>query len=360
MAQDDRSYMQRAHNLAAQALLLSDPNPRVGCVLVRDGEIVGEGWTQPVGDNHAEIEALEKAGARARGACAYITLSPCVSQGRSGSCTDALVEAGVAEVVYAVSDPGQQHPCEEILAQRGIQVRCDAFETDWRAHNPGYFARYERGTPWLRVKSAMSLDARVALDDGRSQWISGERSREEVQLWRARSSAILTGVGTVLADNPQLNVRPCAAFGDDTDRICARQPLRVVLDSRLRTPPGAKILDGGGALLVCTQSDQRDDAEVLCLANSQGGVDLPALLADLGRRGCNEVQVEAGPTLVTALLQADLVDEWVIYVAPMVLGLQAQAIVNWVQPETIDKAQRLRLQSCDKVGEDARLILHRK
>ena len=364
--------MARALRLAERGLHTTMPNPRVGCVIVRAGEVVGEGWHERAGEPHAEIHALRQAGDRARGATAYVSLEPCSHHGRTPPCANALIDAGVTRVVAALRDPNPQVSGRglELLTLAGIQVQVGLLETEARELNLGFVARMTRSRSWLRLKTAASLDGKTALENGESKWITGEPARADVQRWRARSCAILTGVGTVLADDPRMNVR---------EMDIGRQPLKVIVDSHLSTPPGAKILpspaSGGGArgegkltpgpvLIACSQADptrraalEAAGAEILELPGADGRVDLAALLGELARRGVNEIHGEAGATLNGALLQAGLVDEWLAYVAPLVMGHQARGLFDL--PALADMAGRrgFKLLDAARVGEDLRLRL---
>lgn len=352
----DQAFMQRALLLAAQGLFTTTPNPRVGCVIVKDDQIVGEGWHARAGEPHAEVHALRAAGERARGATAYVTLEPCSHYGRTPPCADALIAAGVARVVAAMQDPNPQVAGNGLrrLKEAGIQVESGLLEGAAQELNIGFISRMTRGRPWLRIKTGCSLDGRTALMDGQSQWITSPESRADVQKLRARSCAILTGIGTLLADDPQLTVR-------EVD--IGRQPLRVVVDSRLRTPPAAKILQTPGVLIVgaVDQPAQRSalemaGAEVICLSDSYGRVDLAALLAELGRRGCNEVMVESGAVLSGALAQAGLVDEWVIYQAPVLIGDPARGVANLGLAVLTDKLCPVRVEK-EAIGPDLKWML---
>ncbi len=351
----DHQYMARALRLAERGLWTTSPNPRVGCVIVGDGEVVGEGWHQRAGQPHAEVHALAAAGRRARGATAYVTLEPCSHHGRTPPCAEALIAAGVGRVVAAMRDPNPQVAGQGLrkLEQAGIRVQSGLLAEQARELNIGFAARMTRGRPWLRVKTASSLDGKTALANGTSFWITGEAARRDVHRLRARSCAILTGIGTVLADDPRMDVREVET---------RRQPLRIVLDSGLRTPPAAKILAGGGTLVVgATDSLERvvrlEDAgaEVLLLPDGAGRVDLQGLLRELATREINEVMVEAGCTLNGALLQAGLVDELVMYTAPVLLGDRARGL--FALPELTGMSQRreLRLRDVTMVGRDIRL-----
>jgi diaminohydroxyphosphoribosylaminopyrimidine deaminase/5-amino-6-(5-phosphoribosylamino)uracil reductase len=355
----DARHMGRALMLARRGLYTTDPNPRVGCVLVRDGEVVGEGWHERAGEAHAEINALRAAGERARGATAYVSLEPCSHQGRTPPCADALVEAGVARVVAAMEDPNPRVSGSglERLRQAGIEVECPLMADEARRINPGYVSRMERQRPYLRVKLAVSLDGRTAMANGESKWITGESARRDVQRLRARSSAILTGVGTVVADDPSLNVR---AFD------IGRQPLRVIVDANLSTPTDARLLALEGETLIVTASEDADraeelvnaGAEVLCLSSGIHSVDLPALFAHLAAREVNEVLVEAGATTCGGLLGAGLVDEVIIYLAPHVMGHEGRGM--FFLPGLSDMSQRLQLTIAEvrAVGEDWRITAH--
>ncbi len=348
--------MARALRLAERGLYSTTPNPRVGCVLVRDGEVVGEGWHERAGEAHAEVHALRQAGDRARGATAYVTLEPCSHHGRTPPCANALIDAGVARVAAAMRDPNPEVSGRgiELLTLAGVRAEVGLMQAEARELNPGFVSRMTRGRPWVRLKTASSLDGATALTNGVSQWITGPAARADVQRWRARACAILTGVGTVLADDPRMDVR---------DLDIGRQPLRVILDSRLRTPPAARILNGG-ALIVCQDAGDGPPralldagATVLELPGPDGRPDLALLLEELARRGVNELHVEAGATLNGALLQAGLVDEWLAYFAPSVLGRRARGLFDL--PALTDMAGRRGFQLAEAavVGADLRLRL---
>ncbi len=346
--------MTRALQLAARGLFTTQPNPRVGCVIVRDDEVVGEGWHQWAGQPHAEVLALRDAGENARGATAYVTLEPCAHTGRTPPCTAALIEAGVARVVIAATDPNPKAAGGAArLRGAGIDVDAGLLAAPARELNIGFFHRIERGRPWVRVKLAMSLDGRTALANGQSKWITGEAARADVQRWRARSAAILTGSGSVLADDPRLTVRLDEPFA---------APLRVVLDRHLRTPAAANVLDRSVPTVIVHADTTRPDArfdgvECLALRERDGGLDLAAVLDELAARDCNEVQVEAGPTLCGALFSAGLADELLLYVAPVLLGSDARPLLTL--PPIAAMADRLRLRLVDQqcLGEDLRLRL---
>lgn len=348
--------MAQALRLAERGLYSTSPNPRVGCVLVADGRIVGSGWHRRAGEAHAEVHALREAGKAARGATAYVTLEPCSHHGRTPPCADALISAGVARVVMAVADPNPQvaGAGSAKLRAAGIAVESGLMEAAARELNVGFFARMTRGTPWLRSKIAMSLDGRTALANGVSQWITGDAARHDVQHWRARSCAVLTGIATVLADDARLNVREIES---------ARQPLRVVLDSRLRVPPTARILEGGNVLIYTATHDsiktaalKKSGASVCVLPGGDGYVDLPAMMRDLAQRGCNEVLAEAGSTLNGALLRAGLVDELLLYVAPQLLGDGTRGVAQLGELGGLDQRVNLKWRDMRQVGDDLRIM----
>ena len=359
----DTQMMARALQLARRGQYSAMPNPHVGCVLVRDGLIIGEGFTCPAGGNHAEIEALQAAG-DAKGATAYVTLEPCSHQGKTGPCADALVKAGVARVVAAMSDPNPQVSGQGLdkLRAAGVAVECGLLESEARAVVPGFIARMTRGRGRVRAKLAMSLDGRTAMASGESQWITGPAARQDVQRLRAMSCAIVTGVGTVLADDCSLTVRPSElGLGPEAAQLAAkRQPLRVVLDSRLQTPPGAKVLDGRAPTLLChdsavavPESIRATPVECCALDRGESGLDLSGLMDHLAAQQCNEILVESGPRLAGALLQAGLLDELIVYMAPALLGNQARPLLELPLQHMSDKVQ-LSLKDVRKVGTDWR------
>ena len=348
--------MAQALRLAERGLYTS-PNPRVGCVLVRDGDVVGAAWHERAGEPHAEVLALRAAGAAAHGSTAYVTLEPCSHHGRTPPCADALIAAGVARAVVAVQDPNPKVAGEGIARLRaaGIGVECGLMESAARELNTGFFARMTRGTPWLRSKIAMSLDGRTALANGKSQWITGEAARLDVQHWRARSCAVLTGIATVLADDARLDVR---------DVETGRQPMRVVLDSELRMPLTMRILQGGNVLIYAAVRDtekiaalEKAGATVSVLPDGNGQVDLPAMLRDLAQRGCNELLLEAGSTLNGALLRAGLVDELLLYVAPQLLGDAARGMAQLGELTGLDQRIDLKWQDVRQIGNDMRITV---
>ncbi|WP_024325858.1 bifunctional diaminohydroxyphosphoribosylaminopyrimidine deaminase/5-amino-6-(5-phosphoribosylamino)uracil reductase RibD [Thioalkalivibrio sp. AKL19] len=374
----DRRHMARALKLADYGRFTADPNPRVGCVIVRDGREVGAGLHWKAGDPHAEVNALQAAGEAARGATAYVTLEPCSHHGRTPPCTDALIRAGVARVVIAMQDPNPQVCGSGVgaLQAAAIQVDSGVLEAEARALNPGFVQRMVHGRPWVRVKLAASLDGRTAMASGESQWITGEAARRDVQLWRARAGAILTGSGTVVGDDPRLNVRMKppelavhAGFPDDPHYhdLPGRQPLRVIVDARLRTPPGSQILREG-TVWILTGPDvvgspaadalRGKGAEVravpLAEESAEGGLDLGAVLNELGRAEINELHVESGPGLAGALARGGWVDEWLIYQAPLLLGSSARPLVEWPLARMADRAE-LEVVDSRWVGDTLRL-----
>jgi diaminohydroxyphosphoribosylaminopyrimidine deaminase/5-amino-6-(5-phosphoribosylamino)uracil reductase len=353
---DDVRHMARALQLAKRGLYTTDPNPRVGCVIVRDGQVVGEGWHVRAGEPHAEVHALVAAGQQARGATAYVSLEPCCHHGRTPPCSKALVEAGIARVVAAMPDPNPRVASQGIadLEKAGIRVDIGLLQADSERLNPGFISRMTRGRPYLRVKLAASLDGRTALANGQSKWITGEAARADVQRLRARSSAILTGIGTVLADDPSLTVR-----GFDIDR----QPLRVVVDPQLRMRPAARMLSLPGATLVVTSEQHANAAAALRAAGAEvfglpvvsDRINLKLLLEQLAAREVNEVLVEAGAILCGELLRAGLIDELVLYLAPHLLGSDAHGLFNI--PGFGDMADRIALdiQDVRAIGKDWRI-----
>jgi diaminohydroxyphosphoribosylaminopyrimidine deaminase/5-amino-6-(5-phosphoribosylamino)uracil reductase len=361
----DRFAMQRALTLAARGLETTDPNPRVGCVIAQGGRIVGEGWHERAGEAHAEVAALRAAGSQAAGASVYVTLEPCSHHGRTPPCVEALAQAKVARVVYATPDPNPLvNGCgAAALRAAGIVVEGGLLEEEAIELNAGFVRRMLHGRPLIRVKLAMSLDGRTALANGESRWITGEEARRDVQHWRARSSAVLTGIGTVLADDPRLDVRLPEAAGSAP----RRQPLRVVLDTQLRTPPQARLFRGGGEVLILTVLAASDDARAAALTARGAHVeslpatakrlDLPAVLNRLGELELNEVLVEAGATLAGELLRQSLADELLLYVGPRLLGPTARALVDLPALPGLAQAPTFTLFETQQVGEDLRLRL---
>ncbi|RLJ67814.1 bifunctional diaminohydroxyphosphoribosylaminopyrimidine deaminase/5-amino-6-(5-phosphoribosylamino)uracil reductase RibD [Sulfurisoma sediminicola] len=366
----DREFMARALELARRGLYTATPNPRVGCVIVRDGTVIGEGWHEMAGRPHAEINALAdvvrkvgtpralpsgRVGGTVRGATVYVTLEPCSHHGRTPPCADALIDAGVTRVVAAMRDPNPLVAGEGLarLELAGIRVDSGLMEDEARELNIGFVSRMTRGRPWLRLKVAASLDGKTALNNGRSQWITGPEARRDAHAWRARSCAMFTGIGTVRDDDPRLTVR-------DVDGIdTPRQPLRVVVDSRLEISLDAAILADGHALVACAVEQPEKAAQlrargvdVLALPNAVGKVDLPALLTELGRRGINEVMAEAGFRLNGSLLREGLVDELLIYQAPLLLGDKARGMFDLPELEDLAGARRLEVLERHAFGAD--------
>ncbi len=348
----DHRYMAEALRLAERGRLTTDPNPAVGCLIVHNEQIVGRGWHRVAGEPHAEVLALREAGTRARGAVAYVTLEPCSHQGRTPPCTDALIEAGIGEVVVAMVDPFPANAGHglELLTRAGVRVRSGLMEAAARALNPGFISRFERGRPFVRVKLAISLDGRIAGPDGQSQWITGPAAREDTQRWRARASALLTGIETVLADDPRLNLR---LPGID------RHPLRVIADSKARLPQTARLLNLPGPVLVAsTQAAPWSRDGVTWWqgpADQAGRLELGGLLAMLVEREINELHVEAGAVLSGALIEAGLVDELLVYQAPVLLG-QGRAMLALPGMEKFDQRLHLELIDSRRLGPDWRFI----
>lgn len=358
---DDRSAMAHALALAERAIGLTDPNPRVGCVIVAsDGRVLGSGHTQPAGQAHAEVMALRDAAARGadlRGATAYVTLEPCAHHGRTPPCCDALIAAGLARVVAALGDPNPLVAGQGMgrIAAAGIATETGLLADLARELNIGFLRRMQTGRPFVRLKIAASLDGRTALDNGVSQWITGPAARADGHLFRKRAGAVLTGIGTVRDDDPRLDVRLVET---------ARQPLRVVVDSRLETPPTARLLAPPGQVLLYAAVDpvtrpeshalRERGAEICALPGPGGKVDLAAMLDDLGRRGVNELHVEAGHKLNGSLLRAGLADELLVYLAPKLLG-QGREMAAFGPLTTLDEAPNWRWLDCVPIGDDLRL-----
>ncbi|SMB23994.1 fused diaminohydroxyphosphoribosylaminopyrimidine deaminase;5-amino-6-(5-phosphoribosylamino) uracil reductase [Sterolibacterium denitrificans] len=364
----DHAYMARALQLAQSPGVLNTttPNPRVGCVLVREGRIIGEGYTLPAGQNHAEIQALlaargQHGEAAAAGATAYVTLEPCSHHGRTPPCADALIAAGVARVVAAMQDPNPQVAGQGLarLQAAGIETCCGLMAAEAREINIGFVARMTRGRPWLRLKLAASLDGRTALNNGASQWITGPASRADGHRWRARACAILTGIGTVLEDDPQLTVRL------DEQEGRPRQPLKVIVDSRLATPPTARLFDGASPVLIACAGSTTDGqaaalrargAEIVAVPGERGQVDLAALCGELAQRGINEIHAEAGHRLSGALLRAGLADELLLYYAPTLLGDSARGMFALGELTALADRRDLQMMDVRRLGDDIRIL----
>jgi diaminohydroxyphosphoribosylaminopyrimidine deaminase / 5-amino-6-(5-phosphoribosylamino)uracil reductase len=374
-SEQDFHYMRRALELSELGLFTTTPNPRVGCILVANDVIVGEGWHQRAGEPHAEVLALAQAGERARGATAYVTLEPCSHFGRTPPCIRALIDAKVARVIAAMEDPNPRVSGTgfDALRKAGIEVRCGLMSAEALALNVGFVSRMRSGKPWVRLKTAISLDGRIALPDGRSQWITGAQSRADGHRWRARACAVLTGVGTVKADDPLLTVRDADLGGQ-----AVRQPLRVVVDSKLEVPLGARIVGGDGMELLAptllAHLARKPDIEtqlvgrgvqLLSLANAdpvkQGKLDLSSLLDALGQRGINELHLEAGAKLNTSFLLANLVDELLVYQAPIILGdgPSFAALPAAMQLDALRSPYRWNLLSQRRLGDDQRFIFQK-
>ena len=354
----DQQGMRLALELAAKGMFTTAPNPRVGCVIVKENRIIGMGHTQPVGHAHAEVQALNDAadkGFDVEGATVYVTLEPCSHHGRTPPCADALIRARVGRVVAAIGDPNPLVAGEGLarLEAAGIQIASGVLEEEAREMNIGFLKRMQKGRPWVRMKAAATLDGKTALHNGISQWITGDEARADGHVWRARACAILTGIGTVMEDDPQLTVRAI-----DTPR----QPLRIVIDSRLQISPHARVLEGGGTLIVAAQVDAEKEAvlrdignEVIVLANAQGKVDLPALMDELGRRQINELHVEAGFKLNGSLIREGCVDELLVYLAPSLLG-DAQGMFNLPALDNLEQRYQLSFHDIKRVGADLRIL----
>ena len=351
----DRAHMARALALAARGLYTATPNPRVGCVIVKEGAVVGEGWHERTGAPHAEVNALADARARGRdprGATLYVTLEPCNHTGRTPPCTDAVIAAGIGRVVAAMADPNPAAARGGArLRAAGIAVDVGLLGEEARELNVGFVSRMTRGRPWVRMKAAASLDGRTALASGASQWITGETARADGHAWRARACAILTGIGTVRQDDPQLTVRGVAT---------PRQPRRIVVDRHAETPPGAKVLAGDGALIVTAGARNPlwpSGVEVLALPDPDRRVDLAALMRALGERGVNELHVEAGGRLNGALLAAGVVDELLLYLAPCLLGDPGRGIAEFRNGlARLSERVALAIHDVARVGDDLRVL----
>jgi diaminohydroxyphosphoribosylaminopyrimidine deaminase/5-amino-6-(5-phosphoribosylamino)uracil reductase len=359
----DIRMMARALHLAARGKYWAMPNPHVGCVLTRGETIIGEGYTQPAGGNHAEVEALQAAG-DASGATAYVTLEPCSHQGKTGPCADALIAAGVSRVVAAIEDPNPEVAGSGLAKMRaaGIEVSVGVLASEAKAMIPGFISRMSRGRPRIRAKLAMSLDGRTAMDSGESQWITGAAARQDVQRLRAMSCAIVTGVGTVLSDDCSLTVREeeLGMAPVEAQQAARQQPLRVVLDSSLQIPATAKIWSGDGETIVLHAEEQDIPAalsaraqQLIGLPRAAGGLDLGAMTAILYQRQCNEILVESGPRLAGSLLQAGLLDELIVYMAPSLMGSRARPLLDLPLDRMSEKLE-LDIQDVRKVGRDWR------
>lgn len=356
----DRKHMERALRLANRARLWARPNPHVGCVIANGDEVIGEGFTQPAGDDHAEVQALKRAGERAKGATAFVTLEPCSHTGSTPPCAEALRDAGIARVVAALEDPNPlvSGAGFQLLSDASITVDCWLLEDEARSQLAGFLQRHQRGRGRVRAKLAMSLDGRTAMATGESQWITGDVARLDVQQLRAESCAIITGIGTVLHDDCALTVRDEEVV-ETLLPDPSRRALRVVVDSELRTPPGARVLQGEQPALIAHAEQASvpgslQDIDRLPLPAAAEGVALDALLQALSERECNEILLESGPALAGAFLRAGLIDELIVYVAPKLLGSSARPLLDLPLTQMAD-AVNLRLTEQRQVGEDLRL-----
>ena len=344
----DHAMMRRALALAEKGLYTTTPNPRVGCVVTRGETVVGEGWHERAGGPHAEVIALGQAGERSAGATAYLTLEPCNHQGRTAPCVDLIQEKKIKRVVAAMLDPNPRAAHGGVkLAVAGIDFQHGLMEAEARELNIGFVSRMTRGRPWVRMKIAATLDGRTALDDGRSQWITGPEARKDGHRWRARACAILTGIGTVKADDPRLTVR---------DVETTRQPLRVIVDSRLEISEKAKVLSDGALIFCAVEPRKYPNAEIHKIANPHGKVDLPAMLEELVRRGVNELHVEAGFRLNGSLVREGCVDEFLIYLNPSLLGDAAQGMVDLPGFSSLDERVKMKIASVERIGDDIRIL----
>ena len=340
--------MRRALVLAGEGLYTTTPNPRVGCVVAQGDTVVGEGWHEKAGGPHAEVVAIGQAGAKAAGATAYMTLEPCNHQGRTPPCVDLVISKKIKRVVAAMLDPnpGAAHGGAR-LAAAGVAFEHGLMEAEAKELNIGFVSRMTRGRPWVRMKIAATLDGRTALANGQSQWITGQEARKDGHRWRARACAILTGIGTVKVDDPRLTVREVET---------SRQPLRVIIDSRLETPATALILEGGNVLLFSSKKGKLKGAEIVLLPNPDGKVDLPKMLEELARRGINELHVEAGFRLNGSLVREGCVDEFLIYLNPSFLGDEAQGMLSIPGFSSLEERTRVKITSLDRVGDDIRIL----
>ena len=352
----DHEFMGQALALARRGLYTTTPNPRVGCVIVRDGAVVGEGWHEKAGRPHAEVLALQAAGAKARGASLYLNLEPCSHHGRTPPCADAIVAAGIARVVAAMRDPNPKVAGAGFakLGAAGIAVEQGLRDDEARELNIGFVARMTRGRPWVRMKVAASLDGRTALANGKSQWITGEAARADGHRWRARACAVLAGFGTVRDDDPQLNVR-----GVDTPR----QPLKIVVDSKFETSPSARLLRDGKTLVAGAVNDEKRiaalksaGAEVVIIPNDRGKVELYKLMEELARRELNEIHVEAGTRLNGSLLEAGVVDELLVYLAPSIIGDSGRGMFGLPELTELSQKTPLAIREVERIGEDLRIL----
>ena len=353
----DHEYMAQAIRLAKRGLYTTDPNPRVGCVIVKDGKVIAEGWHEKAGEAHAEVNALKVAGDNAKGATVYVTLEPCCHQGKTPPCTDALIKAGVSRVVAAMQDPHDKVAGQGLntLQQAAIETQVGLMQVQAEQLNPGFIKRMKTGRPYVRAKLAMSVDGRTAMASGESKWITSDAARADVQHWRARSSVIMTGVGTVLADDPSMTARVNGGEAATT---------RVVIDSNLSMPETAKMLSLPGNTIIMTTCEEEDEitrlqnagAEIFDVPANHGGVDLAAVLDELGKEEFNEVLLETGSTLNGAMLQAGLIDEMIIYMAPVLIGSEARPLFRLPGLDTMQQKINLEISDVRMFGKDMRII----
>jgi len=370
-AQQDTAYMAEAIQLAWKGLYTTEPNPRVGCILVKNGKVVGRGWHQKAGEGHAEVNAIKNAGSQAKGSTAYVTLEPCSHFGKTPPCANALIQAGVIRVVSAMKDPNPEVSGSGfgLLQKAGVQVESGLLESQAQALNLGFIKRMNTERPFVRIKMAMSVDGRTAMASGESQWITGPAAREDVQRLRARSSAVISGIGTIICDDAALTVRASELGLDHADEIAKRQPLRVVLDSDAQISGRAKLFASQGPILLVVSSDARvsevisqySNVSVFRLpADTKGHVEnnsIEVVLAELARRGCNEVLVEAGASLAGSFIRENCWDELVLYIAPKLMGSSARPLANFPM-EFMSEAKSLQLKDMRVVGDDIRLTYH--
>ncbi|MEX2367015.1 MAG: bifunctional diaminohydroxyphosphoribosylaminopyrimidine deaminase/5-amino-6-(5-phosphoribosylamino)uracil reductase RibD [Pseudohongiellaceae bacterium] len=362
MSADDNHYMQRCFELARKGEFNARPNPMVGCVVVGHENVIAEGWHENFGEAHAEVNALDIAGDKAVGACLYVSMEPCSHWGKTGPCVDRIIACGVSRVVFGMHDPNPLVSGSGIrkLKDSGIEVVGPVLEEEALCLNPGFIKRMQKQLPWVCCKLAMSLDGRTAMASGESKWITGPEARADVQLWRARSDAVMTGVETVIADDPGLDVR--------LEAMAVRQPLRIIVDSGLRTPPKAKIFQGPGEILLATaitsteliedklQEYQDNKPQILSIPGDNGKVDLVALMSFLAKKAvCNQVMVESGSTLAGALLRAGLVDEVLTYVAPKLLGSDARPLFTLPGIDSMANHVSLQITDVEMLGKDCRM-----
>ncbi len=360
----DYEFMARALRLAERGLYTTMPNPRVGCVLVKDDQLLAEGWHARAGEGHAEVNALNQAGEAARGATAYVTLEPCNHTGRTGPCSQALIDAGVTRVVYGMEDPNPLVSGAGLdrLEAAGVQVEGPLLEEEARALNPGFIKRMGSKRPWVRIKMAMSLDGRTAMASGESKWITGPKARADVQRLRARSCAIISGIGSILQDNSVLSVRAAELGLEGAEQIAQRQPLRVILDPLVKLPREAWLLQEASPILVVHNGEVEAQqlqgwpahVEFLALPNREGRIDLDKLLRELAQRQCNEVLVEAGARLSGAFLRRGLADEILVYMAPKLMGSNARPLFD-LPLDTMSASLALKIQDIRALGHDWRI-----